>query len=140
MEKLKDVGNSTTCPVVAIVRDGRLLVGLRHYTQDKQKVTSVWTIPGGRCDGGETIEETLRRETFEEVGITRLNIVSYLGEVAGAKAGDTVHVFAGATDQEPVLREPEKFSEWRWEKVDRISESFINRAALELIENFVKGN
>lgn len=111
---------------------------MRHYTPKKWQKISVWTIPGGRCDDKEKIEITLRREVAEEVGITDLNITNFLGEVAGAKDGDIVYVFAGNTNEEPKLLEPEKFSEWKWEDIDKIPENFINPQVLSLIIDFVR--
>lgn len=130
---LKKVGTNRMCPVAFIFKDDKLLIGLRNYTPDKWKKISVWTGPGGRCDDGETLETTLRRETAEEVGITDLKITDYLGAVPGAKEGDTVFVFKAETNQEPRLMEPEKFSEWKWCPITEIPDNFINPAALKLI-------
>ena len=69
-EMLIEIGTDKKCPVAVMVRDGKVLAGLRNYTKDKWKEISVWTLPGGRCDAHETLEQTLRRETAEEVGIT----------------------------------------------------------------------
>ncbi len=132
-QRLREQGNEKICPVVALLKDGKLLIGLRHYTPDKWKSISVWTIPGGRCDAGEVVETTVRRETDEETGITDINITSFLGEIPGVKEGDIVYVFAGTTTSDPTLREPEKFSEWKWSEIKDIPENFINPAALDLI-------
>ncbi len=113
-EKLGQIGGLTFCPIIAIVREGKILTGLRNYTKDKWKDVSVWTLPGGRSDAGETIEQTLRREVAEETGITDFLITGFVSEVSGAKEGDTVLQFVGESTQEPKLMEPEKFSEWRW--------------------------
>lgn len=139
IEDLEKLGGITICPVVAIIRDNKILIGLRNYTPDKWKTISVWTLPGGRCDIGETIGATLFRETLEEVGISELKITNFLGEVSGAKEGDIVHVFVGTTEQEPKLLEPEKFSEWKWQDINMIPENFINFDALKLIQKFVNG-
>jgi len=113
-EQLSRAGTANLCPIAVITREGRLLMGHRHYTSDKWKEISVWTIPGGRCDAGETIEETLRREVKEETDIADLQINEYLGEVPGAKESDKVVLFGCTTSQEPKLMEPQKFSEWKW--------------------------
>ncbi len=97
-----------------MMREGNVLTGKRNYTEATWKDISVWTIPGGRCDSGETLEETLRREVREEVGIDTFEILEFLGEANGAKEGDRVPLFLCKTDQEAKLMEPEKFSEWRW--------------------------
>ena len=109
---------------------------------DKWKKISVWTCPGGRCEDGETVETTLRREVAEETGITDLQILSYIGEVPGAKESDIVPLFFCTTEQEPRLMEPEKFSEWRWiSKEDYFRgfpENFINSPARKLIVDFLR--
>lgn len=132
-ERLHERGREHVCPVVVLMKDGKVLIGLRHYTADKWKEISVWTFPGGRCDAGETVEETLRRETGEETGIAELEITAFSGEVPGAKAGDIVYVFMGKTEAEPELREPEKFSEWRWSRIEDIPSNFINPPLLHLV-------
>jgi len=137
MEKLQETGNPKICPTIAIIKNNQLLIGLRHYTPEKWQMLSVWTIPGGRCDDNEKIENALKREVAEEIGITDLNITDFLGEVEGVKDKDIVYVFAGNTNQEPKLLEPEKFSEWKWQDIDKIPENFINLKSLVLIKNFI---
>ena len=113
-KQLTKNGDGVTCPIAVIVKDGKVLTGHRHYTKDKWKEISVWTIPGGRSDISETIEQALRREVAEEVDIRDLDILDFIGEVPGAKDGDVVLMFYCTTKQEAKLMEPEKFSEWRW--------------------------
>ena len=113
-------------------------MGLRNYGPNKWKAISVWTLPGGRCDKDETIETTLRREIKEETGITEFKILDFIGEVPGAKKGDFVPLFFCETNQEPKLREPHKFSEWKW--IDFFKEcpdNFINKDAKEMIIKFL---
>jgi 8-oxo-dGTP diphosphatase len=114
--KLLEIVDEQKCPVAIAVleRDGKILTGFRNYTKDKWKDISVWTIPGGRCDPGETVQQTLEREVYEEVGITEFTVEDFIGEVPGAKDGDTVYMFYCTTTQDAKLMEPEKFSEWRW--------------------------
>ena len=76
-ESLNLIGDQSKCPVALIIRDNKILLGHRHYTPDKWKTVSVWTCPGGRCDDGETIEDTLRREVEEETGISNLKIEEF---------------------------------------------------------------
>jgi 8-oxo-dGTP diphosphatase len=141
-EKLNEIGNDKKAVVAVMVRDGKILTGQRNYTKEKWKDISVWTIPGGRCDAGETLEQALRREVAEEVNISDFTIVDYIGEVAGAKEGDILIIFFCATNQESKLMEPEKFSEWRWitkeEYIANEQYSGFNFPARELIVDFLK--
>ena len=125
-----------------MMREGKILTGFRHYTKDKWKKISVWTVPGGRCDKGETIREALTREIQEEVGITEFEIVDFIGEVSGAKEGDIVPIFLCTTKQDFILMEPEKFSEWRWitkdEYIDEKQYSGFNSGAKKLITDYLK--
>lgn len=132
-QKLATTGNDTTCPVAIIIRDEKVLCGHRHYTPDKWKAISVWTLPGGRCDEGETVEQTLRREVAEETGITDLVVKEYLNDIPGAKEGDKVPLFLCSTNQEAQLMEPEKFSEWKWFSKENLPGTFINAHAREKI-------
>lgn len=110
----KEVTDTHTCVVAILAGKKGVLMGMRNYTKDVWKDISVWTSPGGRCDMGETIEQGLRREVREEVGITKLSIEGYIGSVHGAIPEDTLYLFYATTDEEPVLMEPEKFSKWEW--------------------------
>ena len=117
-----------------IVKEDKILLGLRHYTPDKWKTVSVWTCPGGRCDPGEKIEDTLRREVEEEISIKNLKIVKYLGELPGAQTPDVVPVFLCTIVEEPKNMEPHKFSEWKWFTRDDFPETFINPEIAKLIQ------
>jgi len=132
-KKLQDVGNTTTCPSAIIIRNKKILMGYRHYTPDKWKTISVWTLPGGRCDSGETLEEALRREVKEETGIRDLRIMDYIGKVPGAKEGDIVPLFLCNTEHEAILMEPLKFSDWKWFDAKNFPKDFINEHARPII-------
>ena len=122
------------CTAGIFIRDGKVLLGLRRYEAKHYKDADFWTTPGGRCDEGEDVETTLRREVLEEIGIEAFEIYRELGMVPGAKEGDEVHVFLCGTNEQEKLMEPEKFTEWKWFFKDEIPENFINENVLEMIK------
>ena len=140
--KLKEIGNDKICPAAVMIRDGKILRGMRNYTKEKWKDMSVWTTPGGRCDNGETLEQTLRREVTEEVGILNFTIVDFIGEVRGAKEGDILPIFYCTTKEDAKLMEPEKFSEWKWFSMDEYiaDKSEFNSEAKKLIRSYLLKN
>jgi len=141
-QQLTRIGDERTCPTMVLMKGRSLLLGLRNYTPEKWKDISVWITPGGRCDPGETLEQTLRREVLEEVNITRFDIKAMIGEVPGAKEGDIVPIFFGTTEEEPTLMEPQKFQEWRWVLDREYNQGhpydIVNPAAHGLIRDFLE--
>ncbi len=49
-----------------IYRDGKIFIAKRSSTSS---LPSKWEFPGGKVDVGETLEECLTRELYEEFGI-----------------------------------------------------------------------
>jgi len=49
-----------------VYREGRYLIARRN---PGVHLAGFWEFPGGKCEVGETLEECLRRELFEELGI-----------------------------------------------------------------------
>jgi 8-oxo-dGTP diphosphatase len=49
-----------------IIREGEVLIGQRR---PDQPMASMWEFPGGKIEAGETAQQALARELFEELGI-----------------------------------------------------------------------
>lgn len=54
------------CVSTALVRDGRVLLARRGTGT----LVNVWSLPGGRVEWGESLEEAALRELQEEVGVS----------------------------------------------------------------------
>lgn len=130
----KEITHKRLSIVALIIRDNKVLMGLREYMKGKP----VWTFPGGRCDEGETIKEALARELNEEIGITNFNIVRFAGEKLGAKSGDKVYFFECEIFQEPKLMEPEKFLQWEWFSLNDLPPNLIDQGDIKFIKNLLK--
>ena len=132
--KIESEKEMIECAAVFLFKNDKVLLGLRHYKREDGSLNSLWTVPGGKADEGESIEDALRREVKEEVGITEYTIEKQLGVVPGLTDEFVVHVFLGSTQQEPTLCEPDKFSEWKWFPLDDVPSNFINAEALRLLK------
>ncbi len=84
------------CVSTAVVRDGRVLVAARPSAP----MAALYSLPGGKVEFGETLEQAALRELAEEVGVTA-DIVGFAGfaEIIRADAGRPMHAvvcaFAG---------------------------------------------
>lgn len=120
-EQLSTPGKEYICPSAMIIKDGKILMGKRHYRPD----FIVWTFPGGRCEEGETVEETLRREIKEETGLDDLEIKEFACDIPGYTEDDIVPIYLCSTNQEAKLMEPDKFSEWKWFTFDEYKQGIF---------------
>jgi 8-oxo-dGTP diphosphatase len=65
---------------------GRLLLILRG----KPPSAGTWSIPGGRCEPGESAEQACRREVAEETGL-RVQVIRWAGRVERDGPGGVVY-------------------------------------------------
>ena len=101
----------------AIVRDGRLLLVKRLNAPE----AGHWNLVGGKVDFLETIEDAVRRETLEEVGLeialgAPLPLVQMIG-IDGQHWVSAVYR-AQVVSGEARLLEPEKMSALIWARLD----------------------
>jgi len=99
---------------VVIVRDGKVLLGLRRGSHG----SGSWALPGGHLEWGETVENCARREVKEETGL-HLDVVSqgpYTNDVMAAEDKHYVTCFVESTalDGEAQVMEPTKCERWAW--------------------------
>jgi len=74
---------------VALVRDGKVLLIKRAYDPYK----GLWTLPGGRLEPGESIEQCAIREIAEEIGVTIRNPRPVMLQALGRDLAFRLQVF-----------------------------------------------
>ena len=104
----------------AIVRDGQLLLVKRLRAPE----AAHWGLPGGKVDWLEPVEQAMRREILEELGLT-LQEVSLLCVVDQIDPQCQEHWVApvyltSAPEMAPCNLEPEKHSQIAWFELDRL--------------------
>ena len=109
------------CVGGAMVRRGRVLLvrrspQARHYP-------GVWDVFGGHVEAGESLEEALRREAREELGV-EIDAFRPLGTVHDPVEPADITVFAvTAWKGEPVNAAPDEHSEIGWFSLNELPDS-----------------
>ena len=82
----------------AIIKSGRILLGLR--AAQGSYYPGFWDIFGGHCEAGETPEETLSRELYEELGILpeKVSFLAVYDEPQPELYGMGKHYFFAVTE------------------------------------------
>lgn len=101
---------------------GEVLLGKRH--DDPQKASSdlhgegSWTMPGGKLDFGEVLNEGAIREVVEETGIKiekkGLKLITLCNNIVPDAHYLTVGFIYKNCNHEPQVLEPDEITEWRW--------------------------
>ena len=96
--------------------EGKILLALRGVNAKNER--GMWEIPGGAVEFGETFEEALNREVYEELGITIvigevLEIVSHILKEEHQHWVSPTYLCSIAQGI-PEVREPEKCDQIGW--------------------------
>ena len=98
--------------------EGQLKIALAHRLRE----TKSWVLPKGHVEPGETLQQAALREIHEETGLTRVQLLTYLGKIErevlknGATVQKTIHyylAYALPADQ-PELPTEQGFAEPGW--------------------------
>jgi 8-oxo-dGTP pyrophosphatase MutT (NUDIX family) len=72
--------------------NSRVLLGKRH---SNGPYPNIWEFPGGKLENGETIEECLHREWFEELNVSIVIDTKLITFVSVTEKNTTCHFFIG---------------------------------------------
>jgi len=115
--------------------EGRVLVMLRSETSKRFKL--VWDMPGGKVDPGESLEEALRRELFEETALacgelTKLGTRTF--DIDGLPCIETL--YSADLAGPPEVRLSDEHVEHRWVSIASLSAEEI--PIMPHLANFIK--
>lgn len=118
---------------IVIVREGKILIGQRKGAHGAH----TWSLPGGHVEFGESWEMCARRETKEETGL-ELEQIRFLGVTDDHAIGEgkhyiTIFMRAECHNGEPLVCEPDKFTDLRWCVWEKIPTPRFHP-----LENFIK--
>lgn len=115
---------------VMLIRDGKILLGKRN--DDPVKADSLlqgegtWTLPGGKLDFGESLEDAAVRETMEETSIHvekgSLELISISNDISPKAHFVTLGFRAAKFSGVPKTMEPEEIVEWKWFPLESLPE------------------
>lgn len=101
---------------IAVFREGKVLLAQRG----KAPALGLWSLPGGRIEPGEALQEAVLRELFEEVGV-RAQVIGFVDHVefiqhdaeGGISAHAVICAYAGRwLAGEPQLSEEASAVQW----------------------------
>jgi len=116
---------------VALILDNQQRV-LITQRQKNKPYAGLWEFPGGKHESGETIEETLRREIEEEVGIDCLQYQK-IGEII-TEHSITLCIFEVTVYQgEAIAKEGQMGLQWlSWDQLKEINMLPANEKIIQL--------
>ena len=94
---------------VAIIREEKVLLIKRAFAPYQH----LWTLPGGRIEPGETIEQCAIREVQEELSLTVRNVRPVMEQMLGRDGTFRLAVFA-TRDFSGVLRASDEVADHKW--------------------------
>lgn len=126
---------------VLLFKEGKVLLGKRN--DDPVKAESelhgegTWTIPGGKVEFHEDLEEAARREVLEETGITAkaLELISVGNEIVPDNHFVTLGFLCRDFEGLPETKEPEEIVTWEWFSLDSLPDPLFPPAE-KIIKNY----
>ena len=113
---------------VIIIEDNKVLLG--HRSKNKEDTGGIvgrdtWTLPGGKQEFDETIQECAVRETKEEcnLDVSGIKVLTACDDVAPDRHFVTITTIANHHSGDPAVMEPTKEDEWKWFDIDNLPDN-----------------
>lgn len=129
---------------IIVLKDNKVLLGKRN--EDALKADSLlhgegtWTLPGGKLDFREDIQDCACREVFEETNIKinkdKLRIASVTNDVVEDAHFVTLGFLSEEFEGEPEVMEPDEIIEWKWFDLDNLPSPMFFPSE-KAIKNFI---
>jgi len=129
---------------VMVLRDKQVLLGKRH--DDPAKASSelhgegTWTMPGGKLDYQEDLNDGMYREVVEETGIkidkNKLELISLTNNVVHDAHFVTIGFLCQEFRGEPRIMEPDEIIEWQWFDLDKLPIPLYS-ASYQILMNYI---
>lgn len=106
--------------------------------QNTGYMDGLWALPAGHLEKGETLEDAVKREAEEEIGVEPIDCqyIYTLHRIAAENIGqkDYLDFFFVASEYEGKIenKEPEKCSELNWFNLDDLPEDIVPYISLAL--------
>jgi 8-oxo-dGTP diphosphatase len=122
---VKTITQHIAVKAVILNRTGELLMVREAKTHREGTIHGRYHFPGGRIEPGEPYEAALRREIFEEVGLTiEIGNPLSVGEWFPAIHGHPNHivaVFFQCRTSDPEVRLGPEYDDYRWVHADAVA-------------------
>ncbi len=126
--------------VMLMNEKAEVLLGKRSDDPSKTLLhgENTWTLPGGKLDFGERLDECALREVLEETSIKpgRLEPISISDDIAHDAHFVSVGFLCREFNGEPKVREPEEIMEWKWFPIDNLPDKMFPPSK-KIIENYL---
>jgi 8-oxo-dGTP diphosphatase len=128
---------------VMLLRRDKVLLGKRHSDPDKAdsafRSAGEWSLPGGKLEWGESLEDGAIREVKEETGITlqSIKVISVHNCKNQHAHFVTVGLLAKKWRGRAKVMEPNEITEWKWHSLKKLPFPRYF-PSFEVIENYLQ--
>lgn len=116
---------------VLIEHDNKILLGHRvNNYKDTGGIyePDTWTVPGGKLEYMEKLEDCGKREVKEETNldVSKFELLDTTDDIGIDRHFITVHFLAQEMAGELKVMEPTKIDEWKWFSIDELPENIYS--------------